>query len=126
MEETEGTDYVAFNDDFFSYLEYHLGRTFRNSDRIDLKGFWCDGISGNIMPDSQLSKASLQESKKIETIAWLGKTGQDEYLMTIKLGDNSLHRCMIGEDLIPTIPSEKSMDWITVYPDKRIIEINLQ
>lgn len=112
----------SFNEDFCAQLEYHLTRTFGKS---ELKGFWCDGIS---MPvnDSQLAKKYVNDKRKIVTKAWLGYSGQDEYEMTIKLGQYSLRRYSKGTDLLGCLPSDESTDWLTLNIEKKTIELQLK
>ncbi|MFD3002589.1 hypothetical protein ACFS7Z_19620 [Pontibacter toksunensis] len=112
---------TPFNEGFCNHLEYHLGRTFRNSDRADIMGFWCDGVLCE-----PITEAELKKTHRIETSAWIGRDGQDEYLMTIKFGKKSLLHFNKGEDLIDTIPGEESTHWIDIDTNKRTIEIRLK
>ena len=116
----------SFNEDFCTHLEYHIGTTFENSDREDLRGFWCDGVSCDPYPESQLTKKSVNDKRKIETKAWIGKKGQDEYQMTIKFGHKSLSRYAKGLSLIDCIPPADTMDWIDIIPEDKIVEIRLK
>jgi hypothetical protein len=117
---------IPFNENFCSHLEYLLGQTFENSDRQDLKGFWCDGISWNLNSDNQLTKKSVNDRRLIETKALIGKDGQDEYKMTIRFGKYSLRRYAKGTEMIDCIPSSDSMDWIEIEPENKKIEIRLK
>lgn len=110
-----------FNEDFCNELEYHLERTFKNSDRTDLKGFWCDGVLCE-----PINEAELRKTQKVETRAWIGKDGQGEYKMTIRFGKKALKNLLNGYDLTATIPSESSMSWIDIDTDKRTIEVRLK
>jgi len=112
---------TPFNDDFCTHLEYHLGRTFRNSNRPDLNDFWCDGVICEPITNEELNKAH-----RVETTAWIGKNGQDNYSMTIWFGEKALLKFNKGEDLIDTIPSDEFMNWIEIDTDKRTIEIKLK
>ena len=116
----------SFNEDFCTHLEYHLSETFKNSNRENIKGFWCDGVSWNPIPLSQIGKKSVNDSRKIETEAWTGKTGQDKYKMTILLGKYSLRKYAKGISLIDCIPSSDTMDWINIDTEKKTIEITLK
>lgn len=111
----------SFNEDFCVELEYHLTRTFGNS---ELKGFWCDGIS---MPSEiQLSKKRINDQRKILTKAWLGFDGQDEYEMIVHFGRCSLRRYAKGTGLTDCLPSEDSLDWIALDQETKTIELNLR
>ena len=78
------------DNEFCNFLEYQLTSAFENSDDEAVKGFWCDGIS---MPtiESELTKKYVNDKRKIITKAWLGFDGQDEYEMTIHLGQHTAH-----------------------------------
>jgi len=67
MNETENNHGESFNEDFCLDLEYYLCRTFKNSNRDELRGFWCDGIAW--LP---VSKKRVNDTRKIETKAWIG------------------------------------------------------
>ena len=122
MDEMENKTGESFDEDFCGYLEYHLCRTFANHH----SGFWCDGVSHLPLYESQLTKKSVNDTRKIETQAWLGLTGQDEYKMIIRFGKYSLRRYARGTSLIDCIPSEETMDWIDIDIGDKIIEIWLK
>ena len=117
-----------FNEDFCTHLECHLSRTFSHSDRQELNGFWCDGISWLPTPESQLTSKSVNDTRRIITKAWIGVDGQDEYEMVIHFGKYSLRRYAKGTDLFDCIPSEESMDWIDIDIDidNQRIEVRLK
>jgi hypothetical protein len=116
----------SFNEDFCTHLERHLCDTFKNSKQKDLKGFWCDGISWDPIPDSQLSKKVVNDTRKIVTASWIGKDGQDEYEMTIIFGKYSLRRYASGMNLIVCIPDSSSLDWISIDTNNKTIELRLK
>ena len=115
----------SFNEDFCAELEYHLTRTFNQSDDKNLRGFWCDGI---LMPtnDLQLTKKNINDKRKIVTKACLGYDGQDEYEMTINFGQYSLRRYAKGTDLSDCLPNEDTMDWISLDMKSKTIELQLK
>jgi myosin-crossreactive antigen len=115
----------SFNEDFCVQLAYHLTRTFGNSEDKKLKGFWCDGV---MMPfiESQLTKKSVNDTKKIVTKAWLGYNGQGEFEMTINFGETSRECYAKGSDLTDSLPSEESMDWIILNIERKTIELQLK
>ncbi len=117
---------ISFNEDFCQYLEYHLGSTLEKSGREDLRGFWCDGVLHTPIPDSQLTKKSVNDKRKIVTMAWIGKDGQGEYEMIILFGKYSLRRYAKGSCMIDCIPSNESMNWIDIDIANRKIEIRLK
>jgi hypothetical protein len=115
-----------FNEHFCTHLEYHLGMTFEKSDRPELKGFWCDGVSWSPISDRQLSVKSVNDTRKIVTKAWIGKNGQDEYKMTIHFGKYALRRYAKGTEMIDCIPGAESMDWIDIDVESKNIDLRLK
>ena len=126
MTDTTKNNNTSFNEKFCSQLEFHSCRAFEKSDRQDIKGFWCDGVSWTPTLDGQLGKKNVNDKRKIVTKAWLGKDGQSEYEMTIYFGQYSLSRYAKGTQLTDCIPSEDTMDWIEINPAKKVIEIKLR
>jgi len=114
----------SFNEDFCVQLEVHLTRAFKTSERKELNRFWCDGV---MMPfiKSHLTKKSVSDSRRIITKAWLGYDGQGEFAMTIIFGQHSLSRYAKGLDLTDCLPSDNSMDWITLDMERKTIELQL-
>ena len=126
MTSQESSVSISFSQAFCSQLEYRLCQTFENSSRPDLSGFWCDGVSWDPVPDTQLTKKSVNDSKCVVTRAWIGKDGQDEYEMTIQFGKYALRRIAKGTEMNDCIPSSETMDWIDIDTAKRTIEIRLK
>ena len=117
---------MAFSEIFCTHLEYHLSKTFENSNRNDLKGFWCDGVSWNPISHRHLDRKLVNDTRKIVTKAWIGKDGQDEYEMTIRFGKYALRRFSKGTEMIDCIPSADTMDWIEIDIETKKIEIRLK
>lgn len=115
-----------FNESFCIQLEYLLGQAFGNSSREDIKGFWCDGVSWESVPEIMLTRKSINDTKQLVTKAWIGKEGQDEYELTLRFGPYALRRYAKGTDMVDCIPSPESMDWIDIDPDRKRIEISLK
>lgn len=115
-----------FNEEFCNYLEYHLCKTFQNSNLANVKWLWCDGISHVPTSDKQLTAKNVNDTRKIVTKAWIGKDGQDEYKMTIHFGKQALSRYAKEHSLIDCLPGEETMDWINIDPEQKIIEIQLK
>lgn len=126
MEEKNINQYIPFDEEFCTHLEYKLGETFQNSNIELIKAFWCDGISWHTSPSWQLSKKHVNDKRKIITKAWIGKDGQDEYEMIIQFGKYSLRRCAKGTKFLDCIPETDSMDWIEIDPKKKQITIFLK
>lgn len=115
-----------FNEEFCTYLEFHLCRTFQKSPRSDIRHLWCDGILWTPTPESQLTKKSVNDTRIISTKAWLGISGQEEYEMKIHFGSSALRRYAKSLSLIDCIPSEETMDWVTIDTDNKAVDIQLQ
>ncbi|WP_439695479.1 hypothetical protein ACFGVS_21035 [Mucilaginibacter sp. AW1-7] len=115
----------SFNDDFCSSLEYHLSRAFNNSCDSKLRWFWCDGVE-QPSNEGELTWELINQSRKIETKAWIGATGQDVYNMTIKLDLESLSRCAEGQSLKGCLPDEHSFEWVTIDVDLMTILLQLK
>jgi hypothetical protein len=115
--------FSSFDHDFCAFLEFHLCKTFKNSNDLYIQAFWCDGIN-----NEQITKSEefINKWRQIETTAWIGKDGQDKYDMTIKLGNDSFNKYSIGLDLTDCVPSEDSMNWIEINTDKKTIELQLK
>ena len=106
----------SFNQEFCEFLEFHLSNTFRNSNKKEIKNLWCDGIIWN-----HNSKKMVVEKREIETIIYIGKDGQGEYQLKIKLGKDSLRRYAKGASLKESVPSSDKLDWIEIdITNKRI------
>ncbi len=118
-------DKESFNRDFCEHLEYHLGRTFANSDDKELQGLWCDGVLDPFI-ESQLTKKNIKDTRTIVTTAFIGHNGQGKYEMTIKFGQQSLDRFANGSSMTDCLPSEESMDWITLDIENKKIEVRLK
>jgi hypothetical protein len=118
-------DKESFDRDFCEHLEYHLGRTFTNSDDKEIHELWCDGILDPFI-ESQLTKKNVNDTRTIVTTAFIGHDGQGKYEMTIRLGQQSLRQYAKGSSMIDCLPSEESMDWITLDLDNQKIEVRLK
>ena len=77
--------------EFCTFLEYHLSRCFKFSGDESVKSFWCDGIA---LPsdENDYSKKAINDKRMVLTRAYLGKNGQEQYTMTIKFGNKALSR----------------------------------
>lgn len=111
----------SFNEEFCDFLEFHLCDTFRNSDKKEIRRLWCDGIVWN-----HFSKKIVNDKREINTMAWIGQDGQDEYEIKIKFGKYSLRRYAKGTKMIDCIPSSDSMNWIEIDLESKSIEIQLK
>lgn len=124
MPENLNTIQASFNEEFCSYLEYHLTRTFANASQKEIKWLWCDGIK---VPSigNQLFVKNVIERKQITTEAWIGINGQDTFNITIKFGTRSLGKFIEGLNLNDCLPNEESLEWIKLDIDKKELELQL-
>lgn len=118
-------DKSSFDQSFCDHLEYLLCDVFRKSNDVDIRSMWCDGVVPETSPLHQRDKKRVNDTRKIRTMAWIGKTGQDEYDMTVKLGPKALSRYARGLSLIATIPSDDQNNWLSIDIENQCIEIKL-
>lgn len=113
------------NEDFCDHLEYRMSQELKKSNDLELKGFWCDGVSPS-SDHSQLAREKVRDNRKMKTIAWIGKTGQTQYEATIYFGEKALGSFEKETDLICCIPKTDSKhEWIKIDTFKKSIEIKL-
>lgn len=116
---------TPFNEDFCTRLEYRICNELEKTTDQELKGFWCDGISW-FPNENQLTKKHVNDKRKIETKAWIGKTGQTEFKATIHFGKKALSKYAKEMDLTESIPElESQSEWIEIDIDNKKIEIKL-
>ena len=116
---------TPFNEEFCTRLEYRICQELEKSTDPELKGFWCDGVSW-FPTENHLTKKNMKDKRKIETKAWIGKTGQTEYKATIYFGKRALSKYAKGMDLTESIPElESQSEWIELDIENKTIEIKL-
>jgi hypothetical protein len=115
----------SFNEEFCTHLEYRLGESFGKSSSKKTEGFWCDGVSWTPANSRQLSKKCVNNERKIETIAWIGKSGQEAYYLTIEFGNRALRRYAEGSSLEDCIPSSDTADWIEIDEKNKKMKVKL-
>lgn len=117
---------TSFNIEFCTHLEYHLTESLANTKNTSLKGFWCDGISSQPIGFNFLKINKVNELSQINTIAWIGKDGQDEYKMIINLDKKSLKNISEGIILIDCILEANTTDWFDIDIKRKVIKIKLK
>jgi len=116
---------TPFNEEFCTQLEYRICHELEKSDDPNLKGFWCDGISWRVN-EAQLTKKHVNDKRKIETKAWIGKTGQTEFKATIQFGKEALSSYEKGNSLTECIPVlETQSEWIEINIEDKTVKIRL-
>ncbi|MDB5142678.1 MAG: hypothetical protein JWQ66_1391 [Mucilaginibacter sp.] len=124
MIDFDATIKKSFTVDFCHRLEYHLSQAFGNSQNKEIKHVWCDGIEVPNAEDQFID--SFIETKEIVTGAWVGSSRQDKYKMVIRLGSESLGKCLKGLRLNNCLPSNESLDWVDLDIQNRIIILQLK
>ena len=102
-----------------------LCRSMAASGREDLKGFWCDGISWQPSDGRQLHPKHVNDTRRIVTQAWLGKTGQDRYELTVHLGRLALSRYAKGVSMVDCIPAKGDYEWWSVDIMDKILIVSI-
>lgn len=126
MTKTRQNIETPFNEEFCTHLEYRICDELEKSADLELKGFWCDGVSWFPTNENQLSKKYVNDNRKIGTKAWIGKDGQTEFKTTIHFGPKALSKYAKNLDLIKTIPElESKAEWIEIDNENKTIEIKL-
>ncbi|WP_203296787.1 hypothetical protein [Luteirhabdus pelagi] len=116
---------TPFNEEFCTQLEYRICHELKKSTDPKLKGFWCDGVSWHAS-EKQLTKEHVNDKRKIETKAWIGKTGQTEFKATIHFGKNALRKYDEGAELANCIPDlESQNEWIEIDLDNKTVDVKI-
>ncbi|WP_405368874.1 hypothetical protein [Nonlabens sp. Asnod2-A12] len=116
---------TPFNKEFCTRLEYRICHELEKSTNPELKGFWCDGVSW-FPTENQLTKKHVNDKRKIETKAWIGKTGQMEFKATVYFGKKALSKYAKGMELTECIPDlESQSEWIEIDLENKNIEIKI-
>jgi hypothetical protein len=110
--------------DFYEFLEYEICKAFWHSPNEETKGFWCDGV---LSPSSNydFSSVSFHDTGQITLKAFIGRDGQSEYELILKLGNNAFRRYVSNQDFRECIPNPDKPDWFVIDIQKRRIEIQL-
>lgn len=111
------------NEDFCSFLEYHLSKCFKYTNDESLKSFWCDGVALPLNENSY-SEKSINDKRQVLLSAFIGEDGQDEYTMLLKFGNKSLSRYARGLDIKDCVPTFEKNDWYII--DKKNKQITIQ
>lgn len=112
-----------FNREFCEFLEYHLSDTFAHATDPTVRGFWCDGVNDELPVKT---RKHINDTRTLETIAWIGVDGNSKYVLTICFGKKSLSRYARNLNLQPCVPSSESMDWIKINTDAKTITLYLK
>ncbi|MEE9364245.1 MAG: hypothetical protein V3U92_16720 [Cellulophaga sp.] len=125
MKKVEQKIKTPFNEKFCTKLKSRICHELEKSTDPELKGFWCDGISW-LPTENQLTKKHVNDKRKIETKAWVGKTGQTEFKTIINFGKKALSKYAKKMDLTECIPNlESQAEWIEIDIKNKTIKIEL-
>lgn len=112
--------------EFCEQLEWKIGSAMeaRWQTNERLKGFWCDGV---LLPDSEseYSKKQVNDRRFVMMKALTGKTGQEEYELTLLFGQKALSRYARDLRLEECVPNVEDGDWLEVDPVKKKIMVQL-
>lgn len=107
---------------FLINLEYHLSKEFKNFRDENVKYFWCDGIS---LEENIYTASTIEAKKQIVAKAWIGVDGQDIYTMIIILGKRSFTDYLNETEMGSSLPEGDILNWLTIQPDDKTIEVRL-
>lgn len=107
---------------FCGRLEYAITASLLSARSAELKGFWCDGVVVE-MPTTDVALVEFDRSLELHGLAWTGRTGQEEYRLTLRFTAASHRACRRGEDLKPFLPDATSDRWLYVHPPSRRIVV---
>ena len=88
--------------DFCETLEYRICDALENIKDERVKGFWCDGVLLS-EPDNYYSQKFINDSRRTKLKAYVGKSGQDVYSLTLKFGNKALSRYAKNLDMTECI-----------------------
>lgn len=99
-----------FDQSFLDFVEYKV------CDALNGSGLWCDGV---------MSPKYLKDQREIWFAAFVGKDGQSEYELILRLGDKSLSRYTRNLDIKECWPEGDSQDWFYIDPGNARMIIQL-
>ena len=109
---------------FCELLEYEIYRALENSDLQETKGFWCDGVLMS-KPERYYSQNIVKHNRQMEFKAFVGKTGQTEYAILLKLGEHSLREFAKTHDIKEHFSFADKKNAFNIDIKSRQIEIQL-
>ncbi len=112
------------NKNFCEFLEYEITKALSGSEDVRLKGYWCDGV---LLPNSksEYSKNVVNDKRQIVMTAFVGKTGQDKYELTLRFGRKALSSYEKDANLEECVPKTKNNNWLNVDPERKKILLQL-
>ncbi len=101
---------------FCAILEYRLSDAFKYARDSNLKAFWCDGI---LLQEN----VSVSGQRTVIMKAFIDKSGQTPYRMTLKLGNKAFSRYTRGLRIEECIPDEGFDSWVWIDTVNEEIEV---
>lgn len=108
---------------FYDQLEYAITGVLAASTDKEINCLWCDGIIEPGYP-ATISQEYINQKREITLIAFIGKDGQDQYELILKLGRKSLSKYARKLDLTECIPAENNVPF-SIDIRKKLITISL-
>ncbi len=92
---------------FCTLLEHKISKFFSLSIDEGVKTFWCDGV---LLPtfEKYYSPKFVNDNRKITMTAFIGRTGQDKYELTLIFGSKALSKYTRGLDISDCIPNPEN------------------
>ena len=110
--------------EFCEYLEYEICRAFEHTDNEQIKGFWCDGVLLD-QDENAYSQKTVNDTRQINLKAFIGKDGQTEYELVLKLGSKALSKYARNLDIRECLPGPDNLEFMVVDIERKRIEIRV-
>ena len=110
------------DEEFCEFLEYRICKFFEQSDNLETKGFWCDGILLTEL-EKHYSQKYINDNRQVILKAYISKEGQTEYELTLKFGRKALSKYAKNADIQECMPSSENVNWLNINITERKIEI---
>jgi hypothetical protein len=115
---------MMLDEDFCEFLENELTKAFAKSTYKEVRNLWCDGV---LLPalESEYSPKFVNDNRRIIMTSFIGKSGQDEYELTLHFGSRALSNYSKGLGIKECFPINKKTDWFDIDIEKQKIVIML-
>lgn len=110
--------------DFCDFLEYKISEVLTVLNKIETKGFWCDGVCLN-NDLTFYSQKYINDKKQTNLKAFVGEDGQSEYKLTLKFGNKALSKYVRNLEIKSSIPTSIESRWFKIDTESKEIEIQL-
>lgn len=86
-----------------------------------MRRLWCDGVAWK-----HCTRKAVNDKREIDTTAWIGQEGQNDYRLKIRLGKYALRRYAKGTDMTNCVPDSTSTEWIDIDIENELLTIQLK